>query len=111
MRGEAIASLGEIGAKEAAAQLRKMYEADPEGVHRNRLVHTLRNLGDDEPFRRELDRYSRAALGGQEPEARRQAIRALAAFAGNEAKDVFTRALEDSSSLVRREAERALRQN
>jgi HEAT repeat protein len=111
VRGEAIASLGEIGAREAAAQLRGMYENDPGGAHLTRLVLALRNLGDEEPFARELDRYSRAALGSQEAEARRLAIRALASFAGREAKDVFTRALEDSSSLVRREAERALRQD
>ena len=108
VRGEAIASLGEIGAVEALPYLRDMYDRSP-GRHLIRLVGALRALGDEEPFRQEVQRLSQVALSSDDTRARGRAVQMLSWFAREEARDVFTRALEDPSDRVRREAERALR--
>ncbi len=108
VRGEAIASLGEVGAVEAVPYLRDMYERSP-GGHTIRLVRALRALGDEEPFQREVQRLSEVALSSDDVRTRGRAVQMLSSFARNEAKDVFTRALEDTSGSVRREAQRALR--
>jgi HEAT repeat protein len=110
VRGEAIASLAEAGVKSAVPDLRKMYdEGTTGGRNRMRLVLALRRLGDDAPFRHEIERLSRTALGDADERARSQALRELASFARNEARAIFSQALEDPSALVRREAERILR--
>jgi HEAT repeat protein len=110
VRGEAIASLGEAGVKSAVPDLRRMYdEGAGGGRNRMRLVLALRRLGDEAPFRQEVERLSRTALGDPDERARSRALRDLASFARGEARPVFTRALEDPSTLVRREAERILR--
>jgi HEAT repeat protein len=110
VRGEAIASLGEAGVKSAVPDLRRMYDEGADGGrYRMRLVLALRRLGDEAPFRQEVERLSQAALGDPDERARSRALRELASFARTEARSVFTRALEDPSVLVRREAERILR--
>ena len=110
VRGEAIASLGEAEVKAAAPDLRRMYdEGGGGGRNRMRLVLALRRLGDDVPFRQEVERLSQIALGAPDESARSQAVRELASFARTEARTVFRQALEDPSALVRREAERVLR--
>jgi HEAT repeat protein len=60
------------------------------------------------PFRQEVDRLSQAAIADPSASARRQAVEDLARIAREEARDVFTQALQDTSSLVRRQALRAL---
>lgn len=107
VRGEAIASLGEIGAKEAAPILREIYDSNP-GRHTMRLVHSLKNLGDPEPYKQEVAKYSKTALDNENPRSRSQAIRMLSWMARKDSQEIFKKALEDPSSYVRREAQRAL---
>jgi HEAT repeat protein len=107
VRGEAIASLGEVGNPAVVPQLRRIYEQDP-GQHRFRLVMALKNLGDTQPFQQEVTRLSGTALNDQSEYARSRAIRTLSWFARDASRDVFKKALEDSSSRVRHEAQRAL---
>jgi HEAT repeat protein len=108
VRGEAIASLGEIGATEAIPYLRDMYQRDS-GRDRIRLVIALRSLGDEQPFRQEVQRLSDAALSDGDAGARARAIQTLSSFARDQSRDIFTRALQDENDRVRHEAERALR--
>jgi HEAT repeat protein len=108
VRGEAIASLGEIGAKSAVPALRALYEQDP-GPHARRLILALRALGDEQPFRREVERLSQQALGGEDEKRRLEAMEDLARLAGRESREVFTRALEDPSPQIREMANRFLR--
>jgi HEAT repeat protein len=108
VRGEAIASLGEVGAVESLPYLRDLYQRD-QGRNSIRLVMAMRALGDEQPYRQEIQRLSGTALSGNNTEARRQAIRTLSWLARDEAKDVLTRALQDPDESIRREAERALR--
>jgi len=105
VQGEAIASLGEIGAREAVPDLRALYDGDP-GPHRLRLILALKTLGDDAPFRAEVDRLSHIALGGAEEKARIGAIEDLGRIARRESSAVFARALEDPSPIVRQRAGR-----
>jgi HEAT repeat protein len=108
VRGEAIASLGEIGAVEALPYLQDMYQRNP-GRQGIRLVTAMRALGDEAPFRQEVQRLSQVALSSDDARTRSQAIQTLSWFAREESRDVFTRALQDPSERVRQEAERALR--
>jgi HEAT repeat protein len=108
VRGEAIASLGEVGAVEAIPYLREIYENNP-GRNLVRVVGALRTLGDEQPFRQEVDRLSQVALSGGDGRARGRAVQMLSWFARDEAREVFTRLLKDPDGGVRREAERALR--
>ena len=108
VQGEAIASLGEIGAVEALPYLRDMYERNP-GRNLIRLVTAMRSLGDQAPFQQEVQRLSQVAMSSDDVRARTQAVQTLSWFAREESQDVFTRALQDPSERVRREAERALR--
>jgi hypothetical protein len=108
VRGEAVAALGEVGAKSAAPQLRAFYDQDP-GRYRVRLAVALKALGDEAPFQSEVQRLSEMARSDPDERVRRQALVDLAGFARQPARPVFTQALEDPSPLVRREAERALR--
>ena len=108
VRGEAIASLGEIGAPEAIPYLRDMYQRD-NGRDRIRLVIALRSLGDEQPFRQEVQRLSDVAFSDSDARARARAIQTLSSFARDQSRDIFTRALQDENDRVRQEAERALR--
>lgn len=108
VRGEAIASLGEIGAPEAIPYLRDMYQRDT-GRDRIRLVTALRSLGDEQPFRQEVQRLSDVAFSDSDARARARAIQTLSWFARDQSRDIFTRALQDENDRVRQEAERALR--
>ncbi len=108
IRGEAIASLGEIGAREAAPLLRQLYDSNP-GRHRTRLVQALRSLGDNAPFKQEVQRLSETALTNEDTRARGRAVQMLSWFARQEARDVFLKLREDPNEWIRREAERALR--
>jgi len=108
VRGEVISSLGEAGVKAAAPRLRALYDDNP-GDQRYRLAITLRRLGDTAPFEAEVSRLSSSALEHESASQRRGSIRTLAWLARDESKEVFQRALEDSSSQVREEAQRALR--
>jgi HEAT repeat protein len=108
VRGEAIASLGEVGAVEAVPYLKQMYETNP-GRHLIRLITALRALGDEGPFQQEVVRLSQVALSSDDARAREEAVQTLSRFAREEARDVFTQALQDPSDRVRREAERGLR--
>lgn len=107
VRGEAIASLGEVGAKEAVPDLRAIYDQDP-GRYRMQLVIALKTLGDEAPFQREVERLSQMVEKDADAGIRRQAIRELAVLARDSAQQVFSQALLDPSPMVRREAERAL---
>jgi HEAT repeat protein len=108
VRGEAIASLGEIGATEAIPYLRDLYQRDT-GRDRIRLVTALRSLGDEQPFRQEVQRLSDEALSSNDARARVRAIETLSWFARDQAREIFTRALQDENERVRQQAERALR--
>jgi HEAT repeat protein len=108
VRGEAIASLGEIGATTAVPQLRVLYDQGA-GEHRLRLALALKSLGDEAPLRQEAGRLSDLALSSPEEGVRLQAIRDLAVLARDTSQEVFTQALKDPSPTVRREAERALK--
>jgi HEAT repeat protein len=107
VRGEAIASLGEVGAKEAAPQLREIYDQDP-GRNRMRLVLALKALGDEVPLQKEVQRLSQLVEKDADALIRRQAIRDLALLARDSAQQVFSQALLDPNPIVRREAERVL---
>jgi len=107
VRAEAIASLGEVGAREAAPVLRALYDTDP-GPNRIRLVLALKALGDEAPTLQETQRLTQVLQKDADPGIRRQAIRELATIARDSAQQVFAQALLDSSPIVRREAERAL---
>lgn len=109
IRGEAIASLGEIGARDAAPVLRNMYETDP-GRHRFRLVTALRALGDTAPYQKEVERISRTALSDPSDGARREALRTLTWLARDQSREVLRQAANDPSERVRRDAERMLRE-
>jgi HEAT repeat protein len=76
VRGEAIASLGEIGAVSAAPQLRALYEGEP-GAHRIRLALALKGLGDDAPLQKEIGRLSEIVKSDAEPAVRQRAQREL----------------------------------
>ncbi len=108
VRGQAIAALGEINASSAAPQLRAIYDQDP-GTHRLRLAGALKSLGDEVPFQKEAIRLTELIKSDPDEHIRRQAIRDLASLARDSSQEIFSRALEDPSPLVRREAERALR--
>lgn len=108
VRGEAIASLGEIGATEAIPYLRDMYQRDA-GRDRIRLVTALRSLGDEQPYRQEVQRLSNDALSSNDARARARAIQTLSWLARDQAQDIFNRALQDENDRVRQEAQRALR--
>ena len=107
-RGEAIASLGEIGLTSAAADLRAIYDQEP-GNHRRRLVLALKRLGDDVPLQKEVRRLAELAKSNADARVRQQAIRDLAILDRNWSQEIFSQALEDPSPRVRREAEKALR--
>ncbi len=108
VRGEAISSLGEIGATAAAPLLRAIYDEDP-GVHRRRLVQALKSLGDEVPLQREVGRLSNLVKSAADERVRWEAIRDLAVLARDSSQTVFLQALEDASPRVRREAEKALK--
>jgi hypothetical protein len=108
VRAEAIASLGEVGAREAAPALRAMYDQDP-GPDRIRLVLALKTLGDEAPLHQEVQRLSQLVEKDADPGIRRQAVRELATLARDSSQQVFSQALLDPSPIVRQEAERALR--
>lgn len=108
VRGEAIAALGEIGATEAIPYLRDMYQRDT-GRDRIRLVTALRSLGDEQPYRQEVQRLSDEALSSSNAGARARAIETLSWFARDQAREIFNRALQDENERVRQQAERALR--
>ena len=108
VRGEAVAALGEIGATSAAADLRAFYDQDP-GNHRRRLVLALKSLGDEVPLQREVGRLSELVKSDADERVRRQAIRELRILARDSSQEIFSKALEDPSPRVRREAEKALR--
>ncbi len=77
VRGEAIASLGEIGATAAAPQLRAIYDQDP-GAHRIRLAVALKSLGDDAPLQKEIARLAEVLKSETDERVRRQAQQELA---------------------------------
>lgn len=108
VRGQAIASLGEIDHKEAAATLRGIYDTDP-GPHRMRLILSLRQLGDEQPFRQEIARLSRAATQDADERGRARALDLLANMARRESQTLFEQALQDPNASVREAAQRALR--
>lgn len=85
VRGEAIASLGEIGATAAVPQLRAIYYQDP-GNHRVRLVLALKSLGDDAPLQKEVGRLSEILKSETDQRIRQQAQRELAILTKNTAK-------------------------
>lgn len=76
VRGEAIASLGEMGATAAAPQLRAIYDQDP-GSHRIRLALALKSLGDDAPLQKEVARLSEVLKSETDERVRREAQRVL----------------------------------
>ncbi len=108
VRGEAIASLGEVGEAAALPALREMWNTNP-GQHRQRLLYTMKNLGDPAPYQSEVQRVSQEVLTNADAEKRRRSIRYLAWFARGDAKPTLQKALEDPDPRVRREAERVLR--
>lgn len=104
VRGQAISSLGEIGAKHAATRLREMYDENP-GSNRMRLAQSLNRLGDPKPFDDEFSRLSQSALEATKDSERVRSLRYLSYFFKDRSKEVFTRALEDPNSSVRRTAQ------
>ena len=108
VRGQAIASLGETGATSAAPLLRAIYDEDP-GSHRRRLVLALKSLGDEVPLQREVGRLADLVTSAADEGVRQRAIRELRILDRDSSQEIFSRALEDPSPRVRREAEKALR--
>ena len=108
VRGEAIWSLAETGAKNAAPALRKLYNENP-GDNRYSLVRCLKTLGDNEPFNAEFKRLSTQALESEDQNKRTEAIRSLTYFAKSEAKGVFEQLQKDPNKRVRDYAGWALR--
>lgn len=85
VRGEAIASLGEIGATAAAPLLRAIYDQDP-GSHRVRLALALKSLGDDAPLQKEVARLSEALKSETDERVRQRTQRELAMLTRNSAQ-------------------------
>ena len=108
VRSEAIWSLAETGAKNAAPALRKIYNENP-GDNRYSLVRCLKTLGDNEPFNAEFKRLSTQALESEDQNKRTEAIRSLTYFAKSEAKGVFEQLQKDPNKRVRDYAGWALR--
>ena len=108
VRSEAIWSLAETGAKNAAPALRKLYNENP-GDNRYSLVRCLKTLGDNEPFNAEFKRLSTQALESEDQNKRTEAIRSLTYFAKSEAKGVFEQLQKDPNKRVRDYAGWALR--
>ena len=108
VRGEAIWSLAETGAKNAVPALRKIYNENP-GDNRYSLVRCLKTLGDNEPFNSEFKRLSAQALESEDQNKRTEAIRNLTYFAKSEAKGVFEQLQKDPNKRVRDYAGWALR--
>jgi HEAT repeat protein len=110
VRGEAIASLGEIGDRTAQPFLREIYEANP-GEHRRRLVFALKSLGDGEPLRREVAGITQTLLQSEKEDSRREALWLLAKFAGESSRSAIQQAAEaDPSPGIRRDAGRILKE-
>lgn len=108
VRSEAIWSLAETGAKNAAPALRKIYNENP-GDNRYSLVRCLKTLGDNEPFNAEFKRLSAQALESEDQNKRTEAIRSLTYFAKSEAKGLFEQLQKDPNKRVRDYAGWALR--
>ena len=108
VRSEAIWSLAETGAKNAAPALRKIYNENP-GDNRYSLVRCLKTLGDNEPFNAEFKRLSTQALESEDQNKRTEAIRSLTYFAKSEAKGIFEQLQKDPNKRVRDYAGWALR--
>ena len=108
VRSEAIWSLAETGAKNAAPALRKLYNENP-GDNRYSLVRCLKTLGDNEPFNAEFKRLSAQALESEDQNKRTEAIRSLTYFAKSEARGVFEQLQKDPNKRVRDYAGWALR--
>jgi bilin biosynthesis protein len=108
VRGEAIWSLAETGAKNAVPALRKIYNENP-GDNRYSLVRCLKTLGDNEPFNAEFKILSAQALESEDQNKRTEAIRSLTYFAKSEAKGVFEQLQKDPNKRVRDYASWALR--
>ncbi|SVE38115.1 uncharacterized protein METZ01_LOCUS490969, partial [marine metagenome] len=108
VRGEAIWSLAETGAKNAVPALRKIYNENP-GDNRYSLVRCLKTLGDNEPFNSEFKRLTAQALESEDQNKRTEAIRSLTYFAKSEAKGLFEQLQKDPNKRVRDYAGWALR--
>jgi HEAT repeat protein len=109
VRGQAIASLGEVGAKEAIPALRELYNGDA-GRNRFRVIHALKNLGDNQPYQQEFNRMAKTALEDPNEDSRRNALRTLSWFARDDAKKVAQAIVDnpEASERIRREAQRVL---
>ena len=108
VREQVIHSLGRLRAAEALPALAALH-ASSRGVPSLRLMETMRRLGDDGPYQREVERLSRVALEAPDAHERYLAIRALERRARSAARRVFRQALRDPSGRVRNAAARALR--
>ena len=108
VREEAIASLGKIGDPSAAAALKAMYRPGA-GRESLEIAAALKQLGDTGPLLEEIRRLGREAIESTAEETRREAIRGLSRHARAESREIFTKALEDPSPRVRKEAEDAMK--
>ena len=108
VRDEAISALGRRGDIAALPALSELYAARG-GAVSFRLLKTMKRLGDDRPFRRELERLSRSALAGRDAEVRYRAVRTLARHAPHESRPLFLLLTDDPDARVRRAATRAAR--
>ncbi len=107
VREDALESLVRIKNPAAIGPLRKLY-ADPGGMEPIAVAAALKELGDDELFRRETTRLARLVSVGENAQIRWEALKTLAEYAGEDYRSVLEEALQDPSAIVRSEAEKVL---
>lgn len=108
MRGEAILSLGKLGNPAMLDPLRARF-ASGQGEESMRIAQAIKDLGDPRFLQEEVARLSEAARTSEDEAVRADAVKMLARYAPEEAREVLDGAASDASARVRKEAEKALR--
>ncbi len=111
VREEVIESLVQLEARSAIPELQALYDtavAEIEREHSLRLAAALKELGEGEPLRMEVERLARQAANGADAESRERAIRTLAWLKAENQVGVYEQALNDPDEGVRRAARAAL---
>lgn len=108
VREQAFDSLLEVQDPAARPHLQRLY-SEATGEDAVSIAAALRRLGDGAAFEREAARLVEEVHRNPDERARRNAVRALGRYAGEEYREVLNLALDDSSRRVRDAAKRAIR--
>jgi HEAT repeat protein len=116
IRNEAILSIGEIGATEALPQLREYYRsvtaegARDAGDHRYRLAYAMKELGEPDAARAELERLGQTVLSDENDRARGGALKGVIWLGRDETvgQEILRQAKEDPVEWIRNAATEAL---